>query len=92
MPTFSGLFSKSTPTIKAKNNVIINPVVNLTNQPLPEEETKLLSLGLKFSPSVKKCSVAKTSSRLEPVLKKLDPAVESAVTFDVTNNLPSIKP
>ena len=47
MPTFSGLFSKSTPTIIAKNNVIINPVVNLTNQPLPEEETKLLSLGLK---------------------------------------------
>ena len=92
MPTFSGLFSKSTPTIKAKNNVIINPVVNLTNQPLPEEETKLLSLGLNFSPSVKKCSVAKTSSRLEPVLKKLDPAVESAVTFDVANNLLNVKP
>ena len=38
-----------------------------------------------------KSTVADTSSRLEPTLKKLDPAIESAVTYDVTSNLMNSK-
>ena len=90
-PTFSGLFRHSTPTLIPSNNVISNAVVNLTDQPMREEETNLLSLGLKFSPTMDKSTVAETSSRLEPTLKKLDPAVESAVTYEVANNLQNSK-
>ena len=61
------------------------------NSPWGEDEAKLLSLGLKFSPTMDKSTVAETSSRLEPTLKKLDPAIESAVTYDVTNNLMNSK-
>ena len=66
-------------------------MINLTDQPLEEDETKLLSLGLKFLPSINKSTVAETSSGLEPILKKLDPAVESAATYDVTNCLMDTK-
>ena len=89
-PTFSGLFKHSAPVIKPSKNVT-NAVVNLTDQPLEEEETKLLAVKLKFSPLMEKCSVAETSSGLEPTLKKLDPAVESAVTYDVVNCLTNSK-
>ena len=90
-PTFSGLFKHSAPVVKPSSNVITNAVFNLTDHPLEEEETKLLSLGLKFSPSIKKSTVAETSAGLEPILKKLDPAVESAATYDVTNCLMDTK-
>ena len=90
-PTFSGLFKNSALVVKPCSNVITNVVVNLTDQPLEEEETKLLALGLKFSPSMEKGSVAETSSGLELTLKKLDPAVESAVTYDVANWLTNSK-
>ena len=90
-PTFSGLFKHSAPVIKPSKNVVTNAVVNLTDQPLEEEETKLLAVKLKFSPSMEKCSVAETSSGLEPTLKKLDPAVELAVTYDVVNCLTNSK-
>ena len=90
-PTFSGLFKHSSPTIVPSKNIIPNAVVNLTDQPLGEDEAKLLSLGLKFSPTMDKSTVAETSSRLEPTLEKLDPAIESAVTYDVTNNLMNSK-
>ena len=50
-----------------------------------------MSLGLKFSPTMDKSTVADMSSRLEPTLKKLDSAIESAVTYDVTNNLMNSK-
>ena len=90
-PTFSGLFKNSAPVVKPCSNVITNAVVNLTDQPLEEEETKLLALGLKFSPSTEKSSVAETSSGLESILKKLNPAVESAVTYDVANCLTNSK-
>ena len=89
-PSFSGLFKLSTPVVKPSNNVITNAVVNLTDQPL-EEETKLLALGFKFFPSMVKSSAAETSSVLEPTLKKLDPAVEPAVTYDVANCLTKSK-
>ena len=72
-PTFSGLFKNSAPVVKPCSNVITNAVVNLTHQPLEEEETKLLALGQEFSPSMEKGSVAETSSGLEPTLQKLDP-------------------
>ena len=58
---------------------------------MEEEETKLLALALKFSPSMEKSSVAETSSGLEPTLRKLDPAVESAATYDVANCLTNSK-
>ena len=83
-PTFSRLFKHSSPTIVPSKNFITNAVVNLTDQPLGEDEAKLLSLGFKFSPTMDKSTVADTSSRLELTLKKLDPAIESAVTYDVT--------
>ena len=63
----------------------------MTNEPLNGDETDVLSLGLKFSPTLENNSIAKTSSKLEPVLKKLGPAVESAATYDVTNNLMTSK-
>ena len=63
----------------------------MKNEPLNGYETDILSLGLKFDPTLEKNSIAKTSSKLEPVLKKLDPAVESAVSYDVTNNLMTSK-
>ena len=50
-----------------------------------------MSLGLKFSPTMDKSTVADISSRLEPTLKKLDPAIESAVTYDATYNLMNSK-
>ena len=90
-PTFSGLFKNSVPVVKPCSNAITNAVVSLTNQPLEEEETKLMALGLKFSPSMEKSLVVETSSGLEPTLKKLDPAVESAVTYDVANCLTNSK-
>ena len=65
--TFSGLFKHSAPVVKPSSNVITNAVVNLADHPLEEEETKLLSLGLKFSPSIKKSTVAETSAGLEPI-------------------------
>ena len=40
---------------------------------------------------MEKSLVAETSSGLEPTLKKLDPAVESAVTYDVANCLTNNK-
>ena len=90
-PTFSGLFKQSTPTIQEEKKIITNAVVNMTNEPLNGDETDILSLGLKFSPTLENNSIAKTSSKLEPVLKKLGPAVESAATYDVTNNLMTSK-
>ena len=66
-------------------------MVNLTDQPLGEDEAKLLSPGLKFSPTMDKSTVADTSSKLKHTLKKLDPAIESAVMYDVTNNLMNSK-
>ena len=90
-PTFSGLFKQSTPTIQEEKKIITNAVVNMTNEPLNGDETDILSLGLKFSPTLENNSIAKTSSKLEPVLKKLGPAVESAATKDVTNNLMTSK-
>ena len=90
-PTFSGLFKYSSPTIVPSKNIITNAVVNLTDQPLGEDEANFLSLGLKFSPTMDKSTVTDISSRLEPTLKKLDSAIESAVTYDVTNNLMNSK-
>ena len=59
------------PVIREEINVVKNTVVNLTDETLTEEETQLLSLGLKFCPTSESDPVAKTSSKLEPVLKKL---------------------
>ena len=90
-PTFSGIFKQTSPRMKKDADVVRNTVVNLSDELLEEDETNLLSLGLKFSPSIEKDSVTKMSSSLEPVLKKLDPAVESAAAYDVTNNLTKTK-
>ena len=68
-----------------------NTVINLSDEALKDEETQLLSLGLKFCPTSEEDSVAKTSSKLEPILKKLDPGVESAATHDVASTLLSSK-
>ena len=51
----------------------------------------IILFGLKLSPSINKSTVAETSSGLEPILKKLDPAVESAATYDVANCLMDTK-
>ena len=68
-----------------------NTVINLSDEPLEDEETSLLSLGLKFCPASDNDSVAKTSSQLEPVLKQLGHGVESAAAHEVTSTLVNSK-
>ena len=68
-----------------------NTVINLSDEPLEDEETSLLSLGLKFCPASDNDSVAKTSSKLEPVLKQLGHGVESATAHEVTSTLVNSK-
>ena len=48
-------------------------------------------LGLKFCPASDNDSVAKTSSKLEPVLKQLGHGVESAAAHEVTSTLVNSK-
>ena len=47
----------------------------------------LLSLGLKFCPTIESDLVAKTSTKLEPVLKQLGHGTESAAAHDVASSL-----
>ena len=77
-PTFTGVIKQTGPVIKLDIKVVKNTVINLSDKPLEDEETSLLSLGLKFCPASDNDSVAKTSSKPEPVLKQLDHGVESA--------------
>ena len=72
-------------------NVVKNTVINLSDEPLEDEETSLLSLGLKFCPASDNDSVAKTSSKLEPVLKQLGHGVDSAAAHEVTSTLVNSK-
>ena len=77
--------------IREDINVVKNTIINLSDEALKDEETQLLSLGLKFCPTLEEDSIAKTSSKLEPILKKLDPGVESAATHEVASTLLSSK-
>ena len=81
-PSFTGILSQKKPVIREEINVVKNTVINLS-----DEETQLLSLGLKFCPTSEEGSVAKTSSKLEPIIKKLDPGVESAATHEIASTL-----
>ena len=51
-PTFSGLFKQRTPTIEEEKKIIANAVVNMKNESLNGYETDILSLGLKFDPTL----------------------------------------
>ena len=64
-----------------------NTVINLTDEALTEDEHNLLSLGLKFCPTIEFDLVAKTSTKLEPVLKKLGHSTESAAAHEVASSL-----
>ena len=64
------------------SRAFLRRVINLS-----DEETQLLPLGLKFCPTSEEDSVAKTSSKFEPILKILDSGVESAATHDVASTL-----
>ena len=86
-PTFTGTLNQQKPVIREEINVVKNTVVNLTDEALTEEEIQLLSLGLKFCPTSESDPVAKTSSKLEPVLKKLGLGTESAATHEVASTL-----
>ena len=90
-PTFTGVIKQSKPVIRQDVNVVKNTVINLSDEPLEDEETSLLSLGLKFCPASDNDSVAKTSSKLEPVLKQLGHGVESAAAHEVTSTLVNSK-
>ena len=68
-------------------NVVKNTVINLTNEALTEDENNLLSLGLKFCPTIESDLVAKTSTKLEPVLKQLGHGTESAAAHEVASSL-----
>ena len=68
-----------------------NTVVNLTDEALTEDETQLLSLDLKFCPSSESDPVAKTSSKLKPVLKKLGLGTESTAAHEIVSTLLSNK-
>ena len=90
-PTFTGVIKQSKPVIRQDVNVVKNTVINLSDEPLEDEETSLLSRGLKFCPASDNDSVAKTSSKLEPVLKQLGHGVESAAAHEVTSTLVNSK-
>ena len=86
-PTFTGVIKQSKPVIRQGVNVVKNTIINLSDKPLEDEDTSLVSLGLKFCPASENDSVAKTSSKLEPVLKQLGHGVESAAAHEVTSTL-----
>ena len=90
-PTFTGVIKQSKPVIRQDVNVVKNTVINLSDELLEDEETSLLSLGLKFCPALDNDSIAKTSSKLEPVLKQLGHGVESAAAHEVTSTLVNSK-
>ena len=64
-PSFTGIISQQKPVIREDINVVKNTVINLSDEALKDEETQLLSLGLKFCHTSEEDSVAKTSSKLE---------------------------
>ena len=43
-PTFTGVIKQTEPVIKQDINVVKNTVINLSNEPLEDEENSLLSL------------------------------------------------
>ena len=86
-PSFTDIISQQKPVVREEINVVKNTVIYLSDEALNDEETELLSLGLKFCPTSEEYSLAKTSSKLEPILKKLDSGVESAATHDVASTL-----
>ena len=86
-PTFMGIINQVKPVICEEINVVKNTIINLTDEALTEDENNLLSLALKFCPTIESNLVAKISTKLEPVLKKLDYGTESAAAHDVTSSL-----
>ena len=86
-PTFTGIVNQPKPVIREEINVVKNTVINLTDEALTEDENNLLSLGLKFCPTIESDLVAKTSTKLEPVLKKLGHGTESAAAHEVASSL-----
>ena len=51
-PTFTGIINQPKLVIREEINVVKNTVINLTNEALTEDENNLLSLGLKFCPTI----------------------------------------
>ena len=49
-PTFTGVIKRNEPVIRQDINVVKNTVINLSGELLEDEETSLLSLGLKLAP------------------------------------------
>ena len=61
-----GIIHQPKPVICEEINVVKNTIINLTDEALTEEKHNLLSLGLKFCPTIESYLVAKTSTKLEP--------------------------
>ena len=86
-PTFTGIINQPKPVIREAINVVKNTVINLTDEALTEDDKNLLPLGLKFCPTIEPDLVTKTSTKLEPVLKKLGHGTESAAVHNVASSL-----
>ena len=78
----------SKPVIRQDVNVVKNTVINLSDEPLEDEETSLVSLGLKFCPASDNDSVAKTSSKLRAD-EDNDDVIESFSLYYIFSVFPS---
>ena len=88
LPTFAGPLRITTPTLNSSNQVR-NTVVNLSNVNISSNEEKLLSMGLKFSPTASNSAsdITKLATAIEPTTRKLDSSVQSAVAYEVSDIL-----
>ena len=82
--TISGPLQITKPVPNKKTTII-----NLSDEKLTLDETSLLSLGLKFTPTPKNDPTTDIASHIQPAVKHLPDGIQSSIAHDVTHLLHS---
>ena len=82
--TISGPLQITKPVSNKKTTII-----NLSDEKLTLDETSLLSLGLKFTPTPKNDPTTDIASHIQPAVKHLPDGIQSSIAHDVTHLLDS---
>ena len=83
-PTISGPLQITKPVSNKKTTII-----NLSDEKLTLNETSLLSIGLKFTPTPKNDPTTDIASHIQPAVKHLPDGIQSSIAHDVTRLLHS---
>ena len=82
--TISGPLQTTKPVPNKKTTII-----NLSDEKLTTDETSLLSLGLKFTPTPKNDPTTDIATHIQPAVKHLPDGIQSSIAHDVTHLLHS---